>query len=130
MKRAGFILVVLAGLWVAMIAVADPESTSTTLEGEYVWNQGPQGDLRAVFTATGENLYDVSFYFEFRGRSHTYSGIAEGSLSDGALKGKVRNEDKRRTFTFRGEFENGQFRGDHAETTSGRARRTGTLTLG
>ncbi|MCP3957130.1 MAG: hypothetical protein GY719_04700 [bacterium] len=99
------------------------------LKGEYVWNQGGDGDLEAVFTGTGEDRWDVAFHFEFRGRSHTYKGTAKGSLQDGALEGRVRNENKRRTWTFEGEFENGRFRGKHAEIYGNREQRTGTLTL-
>ena len=39
------------------------------------------------------------------------------------------NETGKRTFTFAGKFEDGQFRGDHSETTGGNAKSTGTLTL-
>ena len=100
-----------------------------TLGGEYRWNQGSEGDLEAVFTATGPDEWKVAFHFRFRGRKHVYRGTAEGSLSAGKLAGTVRNESERRTFTFRGEFENGRFRGTHAETTGGGERRTGTLRL-
>ena len=100
-----------------------------TLEGEFVWNQGGEGRLKAVFTAVGKEKWKVDFHFNFRNRSHTYSGTAEGSLNEGELKGKVKNESRQRTFTFAGEFEDGRFRGRHQETNSGRARQTGTLTL-
>jgi len=101
-----------------------------TLTGEYWWDQSSRGgDLRTVFTPSGEGTWDVVFYFKFSGKAHVYRGTAAGSLSQGALQGKVRNENKRRTFTFQGRFSDGAFEGTHAELYSGGAERTGTLTL-
>lgn len=104
---------------------------STTLTGRY--NSGYQNSerpLEAVFSATGEERWSVEFYFNFDGRDHTYVGTARGSLSEGLLQGRVQNESRQRTFTFRGEFENGKFKGTHAEVDRrGRSQRTGTLTL-
>ncbi len=101
-----------------------------TLKGGFVWSQSSKGgDLEAVFTPTGEAAWDVAFHFEFRGK-HVYSGTAEGSLTAGELSGKVFNEEKNRAFTFRGRFENGTFRGTHAEIEDGQEEPTGTLTLG
>ena len=122
-----FLLAVLTlGLCVAPNAFAAEQ----TLIGEYHWNQGgASGDLKAVFQSTGENTWDVSFYFDFRSKPHVYSGTATGSLKDGKLEGTVKNENERRTFTFEGNTENGSFQGDHAETTRGEALRTGTLSL-
>lgn len=101
-----------------------------TLTGTYLWEgRGSSGDLQAVFTPTGEAAWDVAFHFTFRGKPHTYSGTAEGNLSDGALKGKVFNEDRKRTFTFSGEFRDGEFEGTHAEIEGGKESRTGTLVL-
>ena len=103
---------------------------ATTLEGEFVWNaRGSAGDLEAVFTPTGEDTWNVDFHFEFRGSAHTYSGSAEGSLSEGALKGEVQNENKERNFTFEGKFNDGEFNGRHSEIKGGRAQSTGSLTL-
>jgi len=103
---------------------------SQTLTGEFYWTGGGnEGDLEAVFTATGDDRWDVAFYFEFRGRPRTYTGTAKGSLTEGALEGTVFNENKGRTFTFSGKFKNGKFRGTHQEIGSGRTTDTGTLTL-
>jgi len=87
------------------------------------------GPLRAEFTATGENLWDVDFHFRFDGRDRTYSGTAEGSLTGGEIQGEVQNENNRRTFTFKAEIEDGHLDGTHRETTPSRARRTGTMDL-
>ena len=126
-KAALFLILVTLLLPLGQSAMADG---TQTLTGEYVWtNRDSRGDLKAVFTPTGEGTWDVTFYFKFRGEPHEYAGSAEGSLTEGALKGKVKNEDRKRTFTFEGAFENGKFRGTHEETTPGRARETGTLTL-
>lgn len=121
------IAVLLLGSWAGFALAADE---STTLTGEYIWeNRDTKGDLEAVFTPTGEGTWDVSFHFDFSDKPHTYTGTAEGSLTEGALSGEVRNEDKKRVFRFAGAFEDGTFRGDHEETTEGRERRTGTMTL-
>jgi hypothetical protein len=128
MKRIvvfGIVLVALSSAtW--MLAV-EPETR--TLAGEYVWSgAGKSGDLEAVFTPTGEKAWDVAFHFDFRGK-HVYSGTATGSLMEGELSGKVFNEDKNRTFTFTGRFEEGKFRGTHSEIEDGAEEATGTLTL-
>ena len=103
---------------------------STTLTGEFEWNQrGSRGDLEAIFTPTGEGSWDVDFNFEFRGRAHTYSGTATGSLSAGKLKGTVFNESKERSFVFSGKVKDGKFNGQHAEVGDDREIKTGTLSL-
>ncbi len=125
MKRSVALLALLLAMTVAHGA---PETQ--TLTGEFFWSgRGASGELEAVFTPTGEQAWDVSFHFEFRGRSHVYTGTAEGSLSQGELRGKVKNENKRRTFLFSGTVKDGRFRGNHAETKGGREHSTGTLTL-
>ena len=101
-----------------------------TLTGEYYWvGDRSTGDLRAVFTATADREWNVAFYFTFNGRPHTYRGTASGSLSEGNLEGEVQNENRRRTFTFEGAFEDGVIEGTHAEIRRGRASQIGTLTL-
>ena len=118
-------------LILTLVGAAFAGDESQTLIGEYQWDQaGIDGELKAVFTPTGENQWDVSFHFDFRSEPHVYSGSAEGNLVDGTLQGEVKNENKKRTFTFTGSFEDGIFRGTHREITRGRAADTGTLTLG
>ena len=102
----------------------------TTLAGVFVWENGnTTGDLEAVFTPTDEGMWDVAFNFEFRGKPHTYSGSAEGSLSEGRIEGRVLNENKKRTFTFEGSFADGEFSGTHSEVEGEKSFSTGTLTL-
>ena len=126
MKRP-LLALIAASILTAGLLVAEE---ATTLQGEFVWNaRGSAGDLEAVFTSTGEDTWNVDFHFEFRGSAHTYSGSAEGSLSEGALRGEVRNENKERSFTFEGKFNDGKFKGRHAEVKDGRAQSTGSLTL-
>jgi len=130
MKNTAILISIAALVLAAYTGIAGAEDPRT-LKGEFVWShRDNSGELEAVFTPTGENRWDVSFHFEFRGRSHTYSGTAEGSLTEGSLSGEVRNESEERTFTFKGKFKNSVFTGAHAETTDGRAQPTGTLTLG
>lgn len=129
MKKFAFLAVALMILTAAgsQLIAADPEK----LTGSYVWNNRPDnpGDLEAVFTPTGDGTWDVSFYFQFRGRDHEYTGTATGSLTDGKLEGRVQNENKERTWTFTGTFADGKFDGTHEELTEGRAGDTGTMTL-
>lgn len=128
MKRMAMSLAIALVLLSAQ-GVGATEDTET-LTGEYVWSSGGNsGGLEAVFTPTGEGTWDVAFHFSFRRQAHVYTGTALGSLNDGELKGKVLNENKRRTFTFRGTVEDGEFRGSHAEIANGRERKTGSLTL-
>ena len=137
MKRAAMLIVVAAFLLSAPAAgpaarAAEATATeATTLDGEFYWAEGEAGGtLQAVFTpkaTAGE--WDVAFHFEFRGKSHTYTGTAAGSLASGQLGGTAQNESKERTFTFTGKVAEGKFSGTHAETTKGR-NSTGTLTLG
>jgi hypothetical protein len=85
--------------------------------------------LRAVFTPTGTDQWHVVFHFEFHGKNLVYQGTAQGSLDTGELSGEVKNENRRRTFTFQGRFHDGEFRGTHAEIKRTGERRTGSLTL-
>jgi hypothetical protein len=128
MKKTALFLAALA-LLMTFGGTATAEET-TTLTGEYQWNhRDNSGDLKAEFTSTGDGTWDVSFFFKFRGEAHVYSGTAEGSLSSGKLSGTVKNEGKRRTFTFTGSFQDGTFSGTHAEVEDGKPFDTGTLTL-
>ncbi len=110
----------------SLIQAAEPRR----LKGAYVWDpRGKSGDLEALFTATGEKQWDVAFHFTFKDEDQVYSGTAEGSLTDGAMKGRVLNEQESRAFTFKGSFADGAFSGTHAEEEDGGERATGTLTL-
>jgi len=115
-------------------AIAEELATveARTLNGEFAWNDRAAGPLEAVFEPTGENAWDVSFFFEFRGTPHTYTGTAEGNLVDGSLEGRVQNEDKRRTWEFSGSFEGETYQGEHWELIGDQEKRrpTGTLSLG
>ncbi|MEM7351565.1 MAG: hypothetical protein AAF657_12205 [Acidobacteriota bacterium] len=128
MKKSALLLVIAALLLPAGgNLLADDAQTFT---GEYVWTQRNVSDpIEAVFTPTGDGKWDVAFHFKFRGEPHVYEGQAEGSLTDGALHGEVRNENRQRTFTFKGTFADGVFNGTHREITRGRERDTGTITL-
>ena len=130
MKKIALSFVALVLLVTALGAVADAEDQQT-LTGEYVWNGRSPGDLEAIFTAKGDNRWDVAFHFRFRGNAEIFSGTATGDLAAGKLEGKVRNGNGKggRTFTFEGEFEDGTFRGNHAEILGSRASSTGTMTL-
>jgi hypothetical protein len=119
---------VLLAILVSSMAHAAEDGTRT-FSGHYLWDgQDLSGNLEAVFTPTGEATWDVSFHFTFQG-PHTYSGTAEGSLKGGKLEGTVRNERETRSFDFVGTVKKGKLRGTHFESTGGRRRQTGTLSL-
>ena len=125
MKRFALLLLVAAAL-LAFPALADDHEK--TLTGEYHWNKGVSGDIQAIFTPDGEGKWNVVFNFDFRDKPRVYTGVVTGSM-DGKLEGKVKNESQKRTFTLEGSFTDGVFEGNHAETTPGRERNTGTMTL-
>ena len=103
---------------------------SRRLRGEYTsdHHRGKR-PLEATFALTQDDHWKVVFHFDWD-RRRTYSGTAEGSLSEGPLEGVVADEGRRRIFTFRGEFKDGLFEGTHYEVDRrGRERRTGTLVL-
>ena len=135
MKKAGtretVLLLAASALLLPVFAAVAEVGDQQTLTGTYVWNSGRPSTLKATFTATGDNRWDVAFHFKFRGRPEIFSGTATGNLATGKLEGRVRNQrgSGPRTFTFRGEFENGTFRGRHAEVYGKRESSTGTLTL-
>jgi hypothetical protein len=105
-----------------------------TLTGEFLWkHMNHTGDLDAVFTKIGDGAWGVEFRFVWEGELHVYRGTAEGSVTDGGLRGNVvtDNPTRPRTFFFAGRFERGRFTGTHtALQASGGTYPTGTLTLG
>jgi hypothetical protein len=129
MKRAALLVIALT----MILAIPTHQTVATdsqTLMGTYIWGAvGTESDLEAIFSPTGDERWTVDFHFNFRGQDHTYSGTAEGSLTEGALQGTVKNDSKRRTFTFEGSFSEGVFTGTHAEVEDGKAIDTGTMAL-
>lgn len=125
-----------AALLLAFLAITPGSPTSAadgqqTLTGNFMSGfQDRVKPLRAVFTPTDERTFDVVFYFNFNGRNLEYRGTAEGSLGEGELAGRVKNETGQRTFTFQGSFnEKGVLKGTHAEVGRRGERETGSLTL-
>jgi hypothetical protein len=119
-------------LVVALLVTAVPPTWAaggkTVLEGKYVWSQENYTEqVKATFTPSGEDTFDVRFDFRFDGRQQIYDGIAQGRL-DGRLSGTVENGNK--TYRFAGSFDgDGVFHGTHAELRRDREHPTGTLTL-
>lgn len=124
------ILALTASFVVASEVVASEGAAIETLKGEYLWNrQDSPGPIKAVFVATGEKEWNVSFYFNFRDEDHIYSGTATGSLSEGELRGEVLSDGERKQpFVFEGTFENGVFNGTH-RTEGEDGEETGTISL-
>lgn len=129
-KTATALLAVSALLLTASPILADEPQTLT---GDFVWERSDKnitGDLEAVFEPTGDSAWNVSFHFIFDNEKHVYSGTAEGSLTDGTLKGQVMSDgDKPQPFEFEGTFADGSFEGTHAGFRQGDRSPTGTLTL-
>ena len=125
MKRTAWILLLLLAFG-SLPALARP----TTLAGDYRWGNGSAQPLEASFTAAGgKSSWYVSFYFRHAGQPHTYRGTAEGSLTEGVLRGVVKTEDQSRTFSFECTYDHGTFRGSHYEVSGNRKSKTGTLSL-
>jgi len=100
-----------------------------TLKGSYDWTGGKSGPLTADFFPTEDSgTWKVEFRFDFHG-PHLYTGVAKGSLDEGTLSGEVESDQRKRTFVFSGSFKDGKFSGTHSETTPGRAKETGSMTL-
>jgi hypothetical protein len=124
-----------ATIWllVLLFAPAAPPpdaSARRTLTGEYHWTDGGDRDtLRATFSPSADGVFDVSFEFEFGGRSHTWSGTAKGSLAEGGKLAGTAEGPGGRTFAFEGAVERGALSCTHAETTRGRRAETGTFVL-
>jgi len=105
---------------------------AVTLIGHYVWTRKDgdhPGEIKAVFTPVKDGEWAVAFYFDFRGKAHIYEGTAEGKLDNGELKGTVKNDNKNRTFRFKGSTADGTFTGTHLEEGGRGERDTGRITL-
>ncbi|MDA8015809.1 MAG: hypothetical protein MPN21_00045 [Thermoanaerobaculia bacterium] len=131
MKKLAFALLALSTLLLATPLLA---ADSKTLEGEFIWEREDEnvaGALKAVFEPTGDATWDVSFYFTFEDKDHIYKGTAEGSLTEGELKGEVLSDgEEPHPYEFTGSFaEDGSFSGTHSYTGGEEARPTGTITF-
>ena len=106
------------GLAVSALVSMNPsiQETDKTVKmvGDYTWS-GKPGKTNVVFEKTQTGKWDVAFHFTFSGKKHVYRGTAAGSLDKGELKGTVQNEEKNRTFYFKGSCKKGKFTGTHTE---------------
>jgi hypothetical protein len=122
-------------IFVALVAGSAVASEAFTLEGDFVWDRSDgarTGDLKAVFTPTGEGEWDVAFHFDWEDGRHVYKGTAKGDITAGEFGGEVENDNPERqaTFRFRGSFEDGKFLGTHGSLQKdGTLRDTGTMRL-
>ena len=127
----------MAVLAVALLCWAGPLSLAAdevTMEGEFVWTRSDgdtKGDLKAIFTPTGQGTWDVAFHFDWEDGPHVYAGTAKGDLTGGQLEGEVQNDssDRKATFQFSGTIEDGAFAGTHGHLSDGKLNDTGTMTL-
>jgi hypothetical protein len=111
------------------VGSAQARKDTTTFEGRYEWSQNGGDELRADFRPDGENRWKVAFRFRFGGRKETWSGTAQGGLTDGS---KVTGTAKMgsRNWIFDAEIEEGVMRGSHREVKrSGREYPTGTFEI-
>lgn len=119
--------IVMGSLWLAAFGACVQAADKQTWTGEYQWDNGGTGDLRAVFTAKGENRWKVAFHFRFDKKNRVFKGTAEGSLEAGQLTGTVKDGRKRRTFEAK--VADGVLEGPHFEVGSDGPFATGTLKL-
>lgn len=131
MKRLTLAVIALTLLVAPPLLAAD----SQTLNGEFIWERDEEnivGDLKAVFEPTGENTWNVAFYFHFNDDDHIYTGTAKGNLTDGELEGEVMSDDDEpHPYSFTGTFAaDGSFSGIHHYAGGDEPARTGTITLG
>ena len=133
MRRIGHLMLCLA---MCLTALGGTIAGNTVmLEGGFIWHR-PEGNLdgklKAVFTSTGANRWDVSFRFKWDDKPHVWTGTAEGDLKSGNLSGEVVSDDDQKTeFQFDGTFDGGEYNGTHAQVRkNGGLRETGTLSLG
>jgi len=114
----------------SVVGLASAADTPRTLKGTYEGTESEKsGHLEAEFTPAGEGKWGVAFRFQFEGQGHVFAGTAEGTLSEGPLKGTVKTDNGKRTFAFSGTFHDGVFTGTHADATEEKEHQTGTLTL-
>ena len=118
----------------SLAMAAETKEKGHTVQGKFNWShksqKGKQHDVKAVFTKTDKaDVYDVSFYFDWGKNPHIYSGQATGNLKDGMLKGTVKNDNKKRTFSFAGKCAKGAFEGTHKELRGKHETDTGTITF-
>jgi len=130
MKRTALAFVLVA-LIVSAYAGGAQAADTETLTGEFIWNnEGQSGEIEAIFTGTTDGHWDVAFHFIWEDEPHIWAGTAEGSLTDGDLKGSViTDHESKGTFVFEGTFKDGKFTGTHASMRSGERDDTGTMTL-
>ena len=120
-----------AALPVTPDCVGQDEFQFRAVEGAFPLGERT-GDLKAVFTPTGEGEWDVAFHFDWEDGPHVYKGTAKGDITAGEFGGEVENDNPERqaTFRFRGSFEDGKFLGTHGSLQKdGTLRDTGTMSL-
>ena len=127
--------VILLLLITSLTGVVLADDVGETLEGAFVWTDTDDevsGDLKAVFTKTGDVEWNVAFHFQWSGEPRVWTGTATGNLHSGTLSGRVTTDtEPPHTYTFTGEFKDEVFDGTHAGIhEDGESRHTGTLTLG
>lgn len=135
MKKLTAILAVLA--FVAATVGIGLAAEATELNGSFVWERtndkgeddSKTGDLKAIFVEGEAGKWKVDFHFTWEKKPRVWSGTAEGSLSEGELKGEVFDENKENKFMFSGSFTDGRFTGTHAAEGDNGPNQLGTLTL-
>jgi hypothetical protein len=110
-------------------AVTRAGQEASTFSGSYAWSQGGSDRLSVEFKPDGESRWEVTFRFRFNGRSQTWKGTAQGSLTDGStLSGTATSGS--RNWVFEAGIEDGVMHGTHREIKRGRSRYpTGTFEL-
>ncbi|MCJ8330957.1 MAG: hypothetical protein HRT89_24525 [Lentisphaeria bacterium] len=117
-------------LWAFTASLAFSAETSNW-EGTFFWSKRKKQveNITAAFEKDGKD-WKATFTFKWGGKDHIYTGTAKGNMKSGNLTGKINSDDKRvRSFTFKGKIKDGKFEGTHKETTKGRKKETGAMSL-
>lgn len=96
-----------------------PAAEPVVLEGSFNWTK--QGEkthpLKATFTSTGKDKWDVVFSFKWKNKPQNWKGTAEGDLNGGALKGTAETNGGKRTWEYSGKASDGVLKCNHTQLT-------------
>lgn len=114
-----------------------PAAANMALAGTYTW--GKKAAKNQTITATmtpgpataeGAPTWTISFDARWKGKQHRYSGQLTGDATAGTVTGTAADAKGKRTWRLTGQMQNGSLVCKHYETTKGKDKFTGEVTLG